>query len=424
MSVPPHDQTLTATDDGSSETASAEAAARRHFAGRRVAFVGKLGSMSRREAQRLVRAGDGTVVERLDASVDLVIVGESELLSAAGVIDDVFDRVLRERVTSGELEVVTETELWQRLGLVDSQPSVRRLYTPAMLAELLKVPVAAIRRWHRRGLIHAAREVRRLAYFDFQEVATARRLAELLAAGVSPAAIERKLAALAQSVPGVQRPLAQLSVIVEGKQLLLRQGAGLVDPQGQLRFDFGALIDDAAGAPAEADAVPEEILSLPAAHAEAVLAGSPAEMMSLAAELEDIGHLDAAADLYRTAMAAAGPTAEACFRLAELLYQQGDLPAARERYYVAIELDEDYVEARANLGCVLAETGELELAVAAFEGALRYHDEYPDVHYHLARTLDELGRPGDADLHWAAFLELAPDSPWAEEAHERLSPQP
>ncbi len=122
-------------------------------------------------------------------------------------------------------------------------------------------------------------------------------------------------------------------------------------------------------------------------------------------------------------MAAAGPTAEACFRLAELLYQRGDLPAARERYYVAIELDEDYVEARANLGCVLAETGELELAVAAFEGALRYHDEYPDVHYHLARTLDELGRASDADLHWAAFLELAPDSPWAEEAYERLSPQ-
>ena len=74
------------------------------------------------------------------------------------------------------------------------------------------------------------------------------------------------------------------------------------------------------------------------------------------------------------------------------------------------------------LGCVLAETGERELAVAAFEGALRYHDEYPDVHYHLARTLDELGRAGEADLHWAAFLELAPDSPWAEEARERLGP--
>ena len=78
---------------------------------------------------------------------------------------------------------------------------------------------------------------------------------------------------------------------------------------------------------------------------------------------------------------------------------------------MAIELDEDYVEARANLGCVLAETGEPELAVAAFEGALRYHDEYPDVHYHLARTLDELGRASEADLHWAAFLDWPPTAP-------------
>lgn len=87
---------------------------------------------------------------------------------------------------------------------------------------------------------------------------------------------------------------------------------------------------------------------------------------------------------------------------------------------MAIELDENFVEARANLGCVLAETGEHELAVAAFEGALRYHGDYPDVHYHLARTLDELMRSDEALQHWAAFVELAPDSPWADEARERL----
>ena len=62
--------------------------------------------------------------------------------------------------------------------------------------------------------------MRRLAYLDFQEVATARQLAELLATGISPAALERKLADLARLVPGVKRPLAQLSVIVEGKQFL------------------------------------------------------------------------------------------------------------------------------------------------------------------------------------------------------------
>ena len=88
---------------------------------------------------------------------------------------------------------------------------------------------------------------------------------------------------------------------------------------------------------------------------------------------------------------------------------------------MAVELDEDFVEARANLGCVLAETGELDLAVAAFQGTLAHHRDYPDVHYHLARTLEELSRSEEADLHWRKFLDLAPDSPWAEEARERLT---
>ena len=124
--------------------------------------------------------------------------------------------------------MLTETQLWQRLGLVESQQNVHRLYTPAMLAELLHVPVAVIRRWHRRGLIVPARQVHRLPYFDFQEVSTARRLAELLAAGMSPQAIEKKLAQVSRLLPSVQRPLAQLSVIIEGKHLLLRQGDGLI----------------------------------------------------------------------------------------------------------------------------------------------------------------------------------------------------
>jgi tetratricopeptide (TPR) repeat protein len=107
--------------------------------------------------------------------------------------------------------------------------------------------------------------------------------------------------------------------------------------------------------------------------------------------------------------------------LAELLYRCGDLAAARERYYMAIELDESFVEARANLGCVLAESGQLDLAVAAFQGALALHPTYADAHYHLARSLGELGRVEESSAHWRQFLELAPDSPWADDARRRLA---
>ncbi len=116
----------------------------------------------------------------------------------------------------------------------------------------------------------------------------------------------------------------------------------------------------------------------------------------------------------------ADPTPRPASCLAELLYRLGDASASRERYYMAIELDEDYVEARANLGCVLAEMGDHDLAAAAFTGALAHHADYPDAHYHLARSLDELGRSDEAEVHWRAFLELAPDSPWSTVARDRL----
>lgn len=368
------------------------------LANHRVALLGKLASMGRREAAQLLKSHGATVLDTPDASVDLLIVGEEELPLPMGEnFDDWLDEPTRRAAETGRIEVLTETQLWHRLGLVEYEHDIHRLYTPAMLADLLKVPVAVIRRWHRRGLIIPVREVRKLPYFDFQEVAAARRLTELLAAGMTPNTIEKKLEEIARYLPGVKRPLAQLSVIVQGKQILLRQGDGLVEPGGQMRFDF------------ESAAVEE----LPA---ERPLPSTPSQMTSLAAELEEDGQLAEAAEMYRAAMAAGGPRAELCFQTAELLYRLGDLSAARERYYMAIELNEDYVEARANLGCVLAETGQRDLAVAAFEGALRFHPDYADVHYHIAHTLEELHQAENAAVHWRRFLELAPDSPWADEA--------
>jgi tetratricopeptide (TPR) repeat protein len=366
----------------------------------RLAFVGKLASMAKRDAAQLVRQQGATVLDAPDATVQLVVVGE-EAFPPAEIEgqEDWLDEATQRQVKQGAIEVITETQLWQRLGLVDIQQDIHRLYTPAMLAELLGVPVAVIRRWHRRRLIVPVREVRRLPYFDFQEVATARRLAELLAAGVSPRAIEKKLELLGRFLPNVKRPLAQLSTIVEGKEILLRQGDGLLEPGGQLRFDFEV---------SEDEPPPQAIPT------------TPEQMCRLAAELEEDGQLAAAAEMYRAVMAAGGPKAEICFQVAELLYRLGDLGGACVRYYMAVELDEDYVEARANLGCVLAEMGQHELAAAAFEGALRYHPDYADVHYHLARTLDEMGQPERAEEHWRAFVAEAPDTPWAEEARGRL----
>ncbi len=289
------------------------------------------------------------------------------------------------------------------------------LYTPAMLAELLHVPVTLVRAWQRRGWIVPCELDHKLPRFDFAEVTIARTLATLHAAGVSSRQLARRLEELQSLLPGVERPLAELSLVVEGRKLLVRREAGLLEPGGQWRFDFGAL--------SEGEAPP--ILSSPAlflsrAGRDDPQSALPTELAHEAAEREEAGDLPGAAEMYRAALAAGGPRAELCFQLAETLYRLDELSAARERYYMALELDEDFVEARANLGCLLAELGENTLAIAALEGAIATHAGYADAHFHLARLLDDLDRGAEALPHWQAFLRLAPESPWGEEARERI----
>lgn len=396
------------------------------LSGKRIAFLGKLGGVSRREAGQLVRDHGGIPVSVSDPAIDIVVLGAEESPLAEA---DLLDEPLRRASASGDLQVLTETELWQRLGLVEAEQAVRRLYTPAMLADLLGVSVRVIRMWHRRGLIIPARTAHRLPYFDFQEIATARRLAELMAAGASPQALERRLSELAAILPNAERPLTQLGVLVEGKQLLLRQGEGLIEPGGQLRIDFDALEKERQRSDSSASDVSERAEIFSIANHEAMTfplpQHPPAEEDPLLVDAylaEEEGDLTTAIDCYHAILARDGIRADISFQLGELLYRSGQIEAARERYYVTIELDESFVEARASLGCVLAEIGRLELAVAAFEGTLQMHDDYPDVHYNLARVLDDLGRADEAEPHWQRFLQLAPESPWADEARSRLEP--
>jgi tetratricopeptide (TPR) repeat protein len=380
---------------------------------RRIGILGKLGGMNRRELKQLVRQHGGHVTDVVDSTIDLLVIGEDSL-----PVDDLYidDTELAAAAADGNIAVMTETQFWQSLGLVDEEDDARRLYTSAMLAELLDVPISTIRRWHRRGLISPIRRVHKLAYFDFQEVSSARKIAELISSGASPAAIESKLSRLVNLFPDLHRPLSQLSVIVEGRDVLLRAGGGLIEPGGQRRFDFSASdFNSEVSTECSVIAIDSALLDREMENLQ-----TRDDFLNLAIELEDADEIESACEVYRSMLLAFGPSPDVCFRLAENLFHIGDLTAARERYYSAIELDERFVEARASLGCLLVELGKPELAISAFQGALDHHPDYPDVMYHLARQLDEVGRVDEAELHWQNFLKLAPRSPWADEARDRL----
>ncbi len=383
-----------------------------NLTGLQVAFVGRLEALNRQDAMQFVRDRGGIPINAAN-DADLLVVGMTEL-----PIDDLYTLLTEDQaraVAEERLKVVSETRFWQLLGLVDVDPSVQRLYTAAMLAKLLNVSLATIRRWHRRGLIVPVQMVHKLAYFDFQEVVTARHIAKLIESGASPSAIEAKLSRIAQLFPDVQRPLSQLAVIVDGKDLLLRQGEGLIEPGGQRRIDFAALEHSASGA------APRATVSVVLDRHDTDALITPEQYRRLAAELEDEGRTADAIQVYRSMLFALGPNSEVDFAIAELLYLQGEIGAARERYFMAIELDESFVEARASLGCLLLETHETEMAISTLQGALKLHPDYADAHFHLARAYDDIGKPDEAVGHWKQFLQLAPDNPWADEARQRLT---
>ena len=381
--------------------------------------------MSHREVEQLVREHGGQVASQIDAETNVVVLNDAEDIAQLAGNADLLDEAARMAWHDGCLEFVRESDFWALLGLVDTDQEVHRLYTPMMLAELLNVPVQAIRHWHRKSQLIAARRVGRLPYFDFDEVRVGHHLAQLLNAGCSLSTVDRKLDELSRLQPHLPRPLADAGVVIAGSRLYLRQGAAMSEPTGQLMIDFEAVDDPIINR----DNGPN--CTIPFSPARDSVANSSAptgldrcadidELRLMALGFEGIGEFGRAIEVYRAILLSGQQTAEDHFCLADLLYRSGDLSAARERYYSAIELDADYVEARSNLGCVLAEQGELSLAEAAFRGALRYHPSFADAHFHLARLLDSMNRPRDAARHWHKFLALAPASPWAEEARDRV----
>ncbi len=348
--------------------------------GKRLVFVGKLGALTRKEAMQLVRDHGAYPLERPHDDVDLVIIGADEL--PAEDLSALLSEAIRRGLREGRTTLLHEHELWQHLGLVDESSNMQ-LYTPAMMAGLLKTPVRNIRRWFRMGLLESSRVAHRLPYFNFVQVQNAKQLGNWISRGANPSDIKRQLTDFAPWVEN--RSLMELDLVVDGRRLLLRHGSHLLGANGQMHLDFDRNdFDQVAELESDrnhgASTLPFRSSSLACvvanqiedrlseANSDDLQNWTRDEMIQAAEELEDAGRLEQSIGWYRIILARYGMTAEICFQLAELLYRTGDCSAARERYYNAIELDEDFIEARANLGCVLAEAGQTLLAIAAFQG--------------------------------------------------------
>ena len=307
----------------------------------------------------------------------------------------------------------------------DDHPGVSRLYTVAMMADVLRAPRAAVRHWLRGGLLEPARRSGSIEWFEFPQLVVGRQLVRLLEAGLSLRDIDTKLAGLS---PGGAVEAARMAerIVTDGRRLSILHNDRLMGAGGQLQLGFYTHGLTPADAKTEQPGVATVSITALLSEDETLADDSrdPAsvtDLLDLAADLEAAGALSEAAEALRAVLQAQGPTPQIVFMLAELLYRAGDLTAARERYYAAVELDADHLEARSSLGCVLAELGEHELALAALDGVLRQQPDYADAHWHMAGVLHDVGQKLDSQRHLRTFLALAPESPWATMARERLS---
>jgi DNA-binding transcriptional MerR regulator len=382
------------------------------LAGERVAFTGTLASMTHREAHARVVQNGGAATEHVSRHTTMLVIGEEGWpLEPDGKPSVKLQHAERLNAEGLDIRIVRETEWLGFVGLDGRRGELHRRCTPAMLSRMLDISVHEIRRWERMGLIKAVVHVCRLPYFDFQEVAGARRLAELVEAGVPVREIQASLARL-ESVVGVgSRPLAQLDILAADKHLLYRDAQGrLKTAAGQRLFEF-----DGASPTATPATIPLTPVQAPSRND-----WTSGDWFEEGRRLADEGSLAPAVEAFRMSLMGEHDAPEVQFHLADALYRQSNARAALERYHVATELDHNYLEAWTQIGCLLSELGQFEESIDAFSIAIDIHPDYPDAHLHIAESLHQTGRTAEATPHWQKYLEYDQSGPWAESARQRL----
>jgi tetratricopeptide (TPR) repeat protein len=372
------------------------------LSGHKVAFTGKLASMTRARAAVLVREHGGAWSPAVTRDTSFLVVGQDGWpLDHKGRLTSKLQKARR----LPRVRVIGEADLLARLRL---EPVASRLAI-TQVSRALHISGDAIRRWVDLGLLQPAETCQGVHYFDFRQASWARTLCEFASAGVSIQRIKRSLEQLRRWLPDVQEPLDQLAVLEKDGRLLVRlQDEQLADASGQLQLDFGQ--------PPEASALRLE--SAPAARFRET--DKAANWFARACRAEDEGNWAETVWAYRQALQAGGSDAALAFNLANALYALGNKQQAAERYRQSIEIDPTLTEAWNNLGNVLAELHEYPEAIEALETALRLDPSYSDAHYNLADVLEEAGRSEEASTHWRAYLRWQPQGPWAAYARRRL----
>ena len=344
-----------------------------------VAITGRLASMKRAEAFALIRQAGGTPRRGVTKGTSLLVVGQ---LGWPLLADGRPSNSLR-RARSDKIPIASERQFLEWIGRAIPDEEIRS-YSAARLASLAGLPGELIDELSVLGLLEP-----RDGQYRFRDLAAARQVAELLAAGVGLSAITKSLHEIGKWLPDAG--LSNLKLFPAAKDaILVEQLKGRTDRTGQFVLPVDGPSDD------------------------------PDLLFDEAQAAEEAGDVATAERLYRKVMKVDPADPSAAFNLGNLLCAASRKAEAEAAYRAAVKTDKTYAEAWYNLAKFLDAQRRTQEAVTCLKRALDGNPDYADAMFNLAMHLQELGEHADAILLWRRYLMLDPSSPWSAKAKRAL----
>ena len=365
-----------------------------------MAFTGKLGTMSRWEAARLVAAAGGAIGVHLTRKTNVLVIGmRGWPLLPNGAVSQRLQRAEELNREGCNIRIISELKFLELAGVKERRDELHRTFSAEDVCKLLNVQPATLQRWEQFSLIHSTG-----GYYDFQDLVSLQTIARLINDGVRPEVIAESLHSLSAVLPDTHRPLAQLRIVAEHSRSVLADfGHFRISPAGQLCFTFDS-----------APCIAANVVELQQDP------GTTEEWFEIGQEHEEHERYEEAIDAYRKCLALSARCPEAYFNLGNVLREMGDADGAEQSFRMAAAQDPAFAPAWYNLADVQEQRGKLPEAIASLQTAITVLPEYADAHFNLAVFLEKAGRFADAQGHWLAYVELDPKSQWAEIAREHL----
>ena len=335
--------------------------------------------MKRADAFALVLKHGGSPREGVTKQTDVLVIGEM----GWPLLDDGRPSNSLALAKSYRIPIASERQFLEWLGWTVPEEQART-YTADQLASLSKLPRDVVDQLAMFGLIEARGDL-----FGFRDLAAARQVAGLLAAGTALSVITRSLREIRKWLPDAR--LSNLRLFPESSdRILVEQMKGRTDNTGQFILNVEKPADDP-------DAIFEDAQSA-----------------------EEAGNIATAERLYRRVMNLDPADPAAPFNLGNALRAAGRSLEAEAAYRAAVKADSRCAQAWYNLADMLDDQRRTKEAIDCLNRALEADPGYADAMFNMALVLQRLERHAEAAEWWRRYLSIDASSPWAARAKRAL----